>query len=288
MSLPDWTPTNRLRQPRPLPAPRGPRQQRRLPSPLATRRLPPRLPPRLQTRLQPRLPRRIQESSPAVPTPAPRQVPTTRVRTSQARTTKKTQPSITPLGRGTKARLEITLRKNSKSRGHTTTSIRAPLSSGSPTSTELCPAARPEPVKGPRLYTCRGCHLGTPAQQEKRLLESHPKTDKAAREHLEENWTYTFGIHEYLLARLDFIEGLQGDSQAQAQAEIQQARVRPLRGRGSISAETYQIYLPADTRAKVSAATSRKPWHANNRGPDKSKKPKSNNSNTKSPGPSRK
>jgi hypothetical protein len=117
------------------------------------------------------------------------------------------------------------------------------------------------------------------------FVESHPKIDKAAREHLEENWTYTFGIHEYLLARLDIIEGLQGDSLSQALAEIQQARVRPLLGRGSISAETYQIYLPADTRAKVSATTSRKPRRANNRGPEKSKKPKSKNSNNKSPAP---
>jgi uncharacterized protein involved in copper resistance len=114
------------------------------------------------------------------------------------------------------------------------------------------------------LYTATA-FLGLQINRSNEFLESHPKIDKAAREHLEENWTYTFGIHEYLLARLDIIEGLQGDSQSQALAEIQQARVRSLLGRGSISTETYQIYLPADTRAKMSAATSRKPRQASNR-----------------------
>jgi hypothetical protein len=137
------------------------------------------------------------------------------------------------------------------------------------------------------LYTATA-FVGLQLNRSNDFLERHPKIDKAARDYLEENWTYTFGIHEFLLARLDIMEGLQGDSQAQALAEIQQARVRQLLGRGSISAESYQIYLPADTRAKVSAATSHKPRHANNRDPDKSKKPKSKNSNTKSPGPSQK
>jgi hypothetical protein len=59
---------------------------------------------------------------------------------------------------------------------------------------------------------------------------------------------FNLGIYEFLMARLDIIEGLQGDAQAQALAEIQQARVRPLLGRGSISAETYQIYLPAESQ----------------------------------------
>jgi hypothetical protein len=87
------------------------------------------------------------------------------------------------------------------------------------------------------LYTATA-FLGPQLNRSNDFLDSHPKIDMAAREHLEENWMYTFGIHEYLLARLDNIEGLQGDSQAQALAEIQQARVRPLLGRGSISAET--------------------------------------------------
>jgi hypothetical protein len=130
------------------------------------------------------------------------------------------------------------------------------------------------------LYTATAV-LGLQLNRCYEFLESHPKIGREAREHLEENWTYDFGIHEYLLVRLGIIEGLQGDSQAQALAEIQQAQVRPLLGRGSISAETYQIYIPADTRAKVFAATSRKPRHADNRGPGKSKNPK-----TKSPGPS--
>jgi hypothetical protein len=90
------------------------------------------------------------------------------------------------------------------------------------------------------LYTVT-TFLGLQLNRSNDFLESHPKIAKAAREHLEENWTYTFGIHKYLLARLDIIEGLQGDSQAQALAEIQQARVRPLLGRGSNSAETYQV-----------------------------------------------
>jgi hypothetical protein len=94
------------------------------------------------------------------------------------------------------------------------------------------------------------------------FLEEHPKLNKDSRRHLEDNWLCQLGIYEYLLARLDIIEGLQGDSQSQALAEIQQARVRPLLGRGSISAETYQIYLPADTRAKVSAAASSKNRHS--------------------------
>jgi hypothetical protein len=76
---------------------------------------------------------------------------------------KEDQPSITPLGRGrtpfppkgTKERLELPLRKHSKSRGHTDTTTRAPLLSGTPTATELCAAARPGPVKRPRLCTLR-------------------------------------------------------------------------------------------------------------------------------------
>jgi hypothetical protein len=65
------------------------------------------------------------------------------------------------------------------------------------------------------LYTATA-FLGLQLNRSNDFLESHPKIAKAAREHLEENWTYTFGIHEYLLARLDIIEGLQGDFQAQA------------------------------------------------------------------------
>jgi hypothetical protein len=107
--------------------------------------------------------------------------------------------------------------------------------------------------------------LGLQLKRYNDYTERRPKIGKEARDHLEEHWTFNFGHHEYLLARLDIIEGRQGDSQAQALVEIQQARVLPFLGRGSISAETYQ--LPADTRAKVSAATSRKPWRTNNRGP---------------------
>jgi hypothetical protein len=90
------------------------------------------------------------------------------------------------------------------------------------------------------LYTATA-FLGLQLNRSNDSLESHPKIDKVAREHVEENWTYTFGIHKYFLARLDIIEGLQGDSQAQALAEIQEARVRPLLGRGSISADDYRF-----------------------------------------------
>jgi hypothetical protein len=72
------------------------------------------------------------------------------------------------------------------------------------------------------LYTATA-FLGRQLNRSNEFLECHPKIDKAAREHLEENWTYTFGIHEYLLARLDIIEALQGESQAKELAEIQQA-----------------------------------------------------------------
>jgi hypothetical protein len=64
------------------------------------------------------------------------------------------------------------------------------------------------------LYTATA-FLGLQLNRSHDFLESHPKIDKAAREHLEENWTYTCGIHEYLLARLDIIDCLQGDSQSQ-------------------------------------------------------------------------
>jgi hypothetical protein len=94
------------------------------------------------------------------------------------------------------------------------------------------------------------------------FIEEHPKLNKDSRRHLEDNWLFQLGIYEFLLARLDIIEGFQGDSQYQALAEIQQARVLPVLGRGSISAETYQIFSPADTRAKVSAAASSKSRHS--------------------------
>jgi hypothetical protein len=71
------------------------------------------------------------------------------------------------------------------------------------------------------------------------FLENHPKLKGEVRDHLEEGWLYQLGLYEYTLARLDIIEGLQGDSQAQALAQIQQARVHPLLGRGNISSETY-------------------------------------------------
>jgi hypothetical protein len=106
------------------------------------------------------------------------------------------------------------------------------------------------------------------------FIERHPKICKKERENLEQNWTFNFGIHEYLLARLDIIEGRQDDYQSHALAETQQVRVRPLLGRGSISAETYRLFLCADTRAKISAATSLKPMHTNNRGSDSAGKSK--------------
>jgi hypothetical protein len=94
------------------------------------------------------------------------------------------------------------------------------------------------------------------------FIEEHPKLNKDSRRHLKDNWVCQLGIYEILLARLDIIEGRQGDFQSQALAESQQARGRPLLDRGSISAETYQICLPADTRAKVSAAASSKNRHS--------------------------
>jgi hypothetical protein len=135
--------------------------------------------------------------------------------------------------------------------------------------------------------------VGLQLNRSHEFLEEHPKTPRETRDHLEECWLFNLGIYEFLLAWLDVIKGLQGDAQAQALAEIQQARVRPILGRGSISAETYQIYLPADTRAKVAAATSRNPRHNNKSrgsasagGSKNSTKPKNNKS--KSPGTNRK
>jgi hypothetical protein len=129
--------------------------------------------------------------------------------------------------------------------------------------------------------------VGLQLNRSHEFLEEHPKVPRDARDHLEQCWLFNRGIYEFLLARLDIIEGLQGDAQAQALAEIQQARVRPFLGRGSISADTYQIYLPADTRAKMSAATSRKPRHTRgSASQDNSKKPMS--TKAKSPGSNRK
>jgi hypothetical protein len=51
------------------------------------------------------------------------------------------------------------------------------------------------------------------------FLETHPKLKRQISEHLEETWLYEAGIFEYLLARLDVIEGLQGASQASALAQ---------------------------------------------------------------------
>jgi hypothetical protein len=142
------------------------------------------------------------------------------------------------------------------------------------------------------LYTAT-VFVGRQLNRSHEFLEEHPKTPRETRDHLEVCWLFNLGIYEFLLARLDIIEGLQGDAQAQALAEIQQTRVRPLLGRGSISAERYQIYLLADTRAKVAAATSRKPRHINNSrgsasagGSKNSTKPK--NTKSKSPGTNRK
>jgi hypothetical protein len=89
------------------------------------------------------------------------------------------------------------------------------------------------------------------------FLESHSKLKPGIKEHLEEIWLYQAGLYEFLLARLDIIEGLQGDPQASALAAIQQARVMLLQGRGAISTKTYQLYLPADTKARVCAAISK-------------------------------
>jgi hypothetical protein len=48
---------------------------------------------------------------------------------------------------------------------------------------------------------------------------------------------YQLGLYEYTLARLDITEGLQGDAQTQALAQIQKARVQALLGRVSIFSE---------------------------------------------------
>jgi hypothetical protein len=53
------------------------------------------------------------------------------------------------------------------------------------------------------------------------FMESHPKLQGSVRRHLEEGWLYQLGLYEYTLARLDIIEGLEGDAQAQALARIQ-------------------------------------------------------------------
>jgi hypothetical protein len=95
------------------------------------------------------------------------------------------------------------------------------------------------------------------------FFEAHPKLQGSVRRHLEEGLMYQLGLYEDTQSRLDIIEELQGDAQTQALAQIQQARVRPLLGRGSISAETYRIYLPAQTRAQVSAAAFRQPGRSN-------------------------
>jgi hypothetical protein len=67
---------------------------------------------------------------------------------------------------------------------------------------------------------------------------AHLNLQGSVRRHLEEGWLYQLGLYEYTLVRLDIIEGLQGDAQAQALAQIQRARVQHLLGRSSISAET--------------------------------------------------
>jgi hypothetical protein len=122
--------------------------------------------------------------------------------------------------------------------------------------------------------------------------EEHQRLSTSVRRHLDKNWLYQYGLYEFILSRLDIIEGLQGDAQTQALALIQQARVRPLQGRGAISSETYQLYLPADTRARVTAATSRnsRPRNSNtgetlsdvpsNNSGDRPKKPMTRKSDT--------
>jgi hypothetical protein len=139
----------------------------------------------------------------------------------------------------TKERLELTLRKHSRVPGsHRHHYLRPFVIRDTDFNRTLSGCSTGARQVAEVLYSATA-FLGLKLNRSNDFLESHPKIDKAAREHLEENWLYTCGIHEYLLARLDIIEGLKGNSQAQALAEIQQARVRPLLGglhlRGDVS-----------------------------------------------------
>jgi hypothetical protein len=321
MSLPRVRPPpHRIHQQSPPPEPRRPRPPRRPtgrlgPSPSLSLR--PRPPPRLPPSRHPSLPcKKTQSRGPVVRIPAPLHLPskTTVGRTSRTQRCTKTNlstipssPRQTPSPRsGIGQRLEVTSRRPCKCREPIATYSRVPLLYGTQTSTGHCQTVQfGAKQEAEVLYTATAFvglqlnrihefleeHTKTP-RETRDHLEEHPKTPRETRDHLEACWLFNLGIYEFLLARLDIIEGLQGGAQAQALAEIQQARVRPLLGRGSISAETYQIYLPADTRAKVAAATSRKPRHTNNSrgsasagGSKTSTKPKNIKSN--SPGTNR-
>jgi hypothetical protein len=100
-------------------------------------------------------------------------------------------------------------------------------------------------------------------------MKDNQDLSTSLKRHLEDRCLYQYRLYEYILSRLDIIEGLQRDAQTQALAQIQLARVRLLKGRNLISSETYQLYLPADNRARVSAPARRPPRLKNNqaRGP---------------------
>jgi hypothetical protein len=138
---------------------------------------------------------------------------------------------------GTASVRESTPKKRSTSLPRIESSIPALSFSGRPSSTGLWPLALQAENKKPKFLYTLAPFGALRLNQTHEFLETHPELQGSVRRHLEEGRLYQLGLYEYTLARLDITEGLQGDAQTQALAQIQKARVQALLGRGSISAE---------------------------------------------------
>jgi hypothetical protein len=192
----------------------------------------------------------------------------------QRKETKKTKTRTQPTNKsgvcqirspksGTASVRESTPKKRSTSLPHILTSILALSLSGTLTSTGLWPLALPAQNKKPKFYA--PLPLRAPSAST-RLTNSwkHTQNYKVQSGVTSKrvgciSWDFTNTPWPGSISSKDYKE----TAEAHALAQIEQARVRPLLGRGAISAEAFRIYLPAQTRAQVSAAAFRQPGHSN-------------------------